>query len=204
MNRIILILIAISIFLCPVAQAKDFKFMPSVDGGFVWFSYYDSSAKKVDVDPAPAYGGTLIQLFDFEWAKNMALELTYFHSVNRAEWTPLDEDESKFLFDMTCDYSSLGVGYFFSGRRIHPYIAAGFGAAFIKYVQDDNFKIWETDGTFNTGAGLDYTVYEPPGGAGLNQLNLGARVRYIYIFPNEIVDSGIIGINIMARLQLRF
>lgn len=182
------------------AWAKDFKFMPSIDGGSIWFFMLDKGADKIVVEPAPVYGGSVVQIVDFEWARNMAFEASYHHSESRGEWMPHKGD--KWLFDLKTDYATGNIGYFFSGRKIHPYMSGGFGATWLKYVRENNNKIWETNFTINVGAGVDFTVWEPPGGA--EQFNLGVRVRYIYVFPHKIVDAGMNAIAAVARIQMRF
>lgn len=183
-----------------VAWAKDYKFMPSVDGGGIWFFLYDNNAKSIIVDPSTAYGATIVQGVDFEWARNMAFEISYQHSKSRGEWNPFDEEA--FLFDLTCDYATANIGYFFIGRRIHPYIAGGFGTAVVKFERLNQDKIWETDLAINGGAGADFTLWEPRGAA--EQINIGGRVRYIYIMPHKIVDSGMNALAVTARFQVRF
>ncbi len=200
-KRFFIIFLVAAIFaIWAPAFAKDYKFMPSVDGGAIWFFMLDNGADEIIVDPAPTYGGTAVQIIDFEWARNMAFEVSYHHSVSRGEWTPYTGD--KWIFDLYCDYATGNIGYFFTGRRIHPYIASGFGAAWLKYVRMNNDKIWETDLTVNIGAGVDFTIWEPPGA--IEQLNVGVRVRYIYVFPHKITDAGINAMATTARLQIRF
>lgn len=201
MKKITLCALALLFVCVPVSvMAKDYKFMPSVVGGGIWFFAYDNNAKFIEIDPNAAYGATLTQVVDFDWARNMFFELSYLHSQSRGEWQPLEGN--KFLFDLTCDYTTANIGYFFIGRKIHPYISGGFGAAWIKYQELENFKIWETDFAINAGAGADFTIWEPRGAA--EQINLGGRVRYIYIMPHKIVDSGLNALAVTARFQVRF
>ncbi len=195
-----LVLVLVAVLCASTASAKDFKFMPSVDGGIIWFFLYDNGADRIVMDPAPAYGGSVVQIIDFEWARNMAAELSYHHSKSRGEWDPLNGD--KFIFDLTCDYATANVAYFFSGRRLHPYISGGFGSAWFKYERENGDKIWETDFTINAGGGVDVTLVEKIGA--MEQINVGVRVRYIYVFPHKIVDTGMGAVPIMFRFQLRF
>jgi len=201
MNRkiVIALILMIAAICCPAA-AKDFGFIPTLDGGMVWFFLYDNSARTIDIAPAPAYGASIVQVVDFDWARNMLFEVSYFHSKSRGEWDPMNG--SKFLFDLTADYASGNIGYMFLGRRVHPYISGGFGATHFKYEERDGKTIKEMDTTINAGAGADWTLWEPKGGA--DQINLGGRVRYVYVLQREIVDAGINAINVMVRFSIRF
>ena len=182
-------------------ENKDYRFMPSIDGGPIWFLMYDNNAKFIEVSPNWAYGISLVQIVDFPKARGVAFEISYHRSTSRGEWQPMNDKE--FQFDLTMDYATFNVGYFFTGRRIHPYISAGAGAAVFTYRLRDGYELIEADFALNGGGGADFTVWEPPGNA-VEQMNLGARIRYIYIFPYELVDVSISAITIMLRFQLRF
>ena len=195
------VLIIAALLIVRPAAAKDIGFMPSTDVGMTWFFLYDDNSRRIQVDPALSYGVTFTQQFDFTWARNVSFDLSYFHAEARGLWDR-EGDTDDFQFDMVSDYTAGNIGYFFSGRRIHPYIAAGLGAMYTKFQTLGNEKVWETDPLINFLGGLDYTVWEV--GSGLQALNLGARLRYAYLFPREFVHAGFNAINVMFRLQLRF
>jgi hypothetical protein len=198
--RIVLIIVLLCLALGTCAFAKDFGSMPSVDVGAIWIFMLDNMAEEITVDPTGTYGFSYVQAVAFKGARNMAFELSYHHSESRGLWDPLSGED--WQFDLKLDYSTVNVSYYFTGRRIHPYLSGGVGAAFIKYHRFNNEKIWEVDPAINIGAGVDFTVFEPKGG--MNQFNLGFRVRYIFMSSQEIVDSGLSALTAIVRVQTRF
>ncbi|MCB1152316.1 outer membrane beta-barrel protein [bacterium] len=186
------------------AWAKDYKAMPSVEVGGRWFFAYEQGAEAIRINPGLAVGGTYTQIFDFDWARNVSFELNYLHSESRGE----TEDEStgdETIFDLTADTPGLNIGYFFTGRKILPYMSAGFGSAFLKYEPESNVeKLWETCLLMNLGGGADWTVFETGGGSALEKILLGARVRYEYYFIQKTFDTALNALAITARLEARF
>jgi hypothetical protein len=201
MKRIILTIVVVAALLAPgSALAKDYKFLTSADVGGIWWFMYDNNAESIQVDPGLAFGASVVQIIDFEWARGMSLEVSYFHSESRGEQNPTEGEN--FLFDLTNDFTAVNIGYHFIGRKVHPFLSAGPSVAVFNYERKNNDKIWETDFAINGVGGADWTLWEPSGG--LEQVNVGAYVRYIYAFPKTVVDAGLTSLNVMARIQLRF
>ena len=67
------------------AQAKDFKSNTALESGYVWMFGYDDRASSIRMDPALCYGGTLFQIIDFDWSRNMIAEVNYLYSEIRGE-----------------------------------------------------------------------------------------------------------------------
>jgi hypothetical protein len=186
------------------AAAKDFKFNTALDGGYFWFFAYDNQASHVDINPAPCYGGTLFQIVDFSWSRNMVAELNYLYTQTRGRGYDRDSD-SVAVFDLAMHHAAFNVGYFFEGRRLHPYLSGGFGASYLDYQPVGEFgqPASETDLTVNLSPGADITVWET-GMAALDRLDVGFRVRYFYVFQQHIVDTAINGLALTARVNLRW
>ncbi|MCC6159803.1 MAG: outer membrane beta-barrel protein [Deltaproteobacteria bacterium] len=198
-------LIAVLIALLPaVAAAKDFKSMPAFDIGGRWIFGYQTGAKEVVIQPGLAYGGTFTQIIDFSWARNMAFEANYLHSFSHGE-TESEDGGDVAVFDITMDSGSANIGYFFSGRKLLPYISTGLGVAVLKYEPEAAVdKVWEQDVTFNIGGGADWTLWEAAKSGALDRILLGARVRYEYIAVQQIFDVGMSALAITGRFELRF
>ncbi|NLH49812.1 MAG: outer membrane beta-barrel protein [Myxococcales bacterium] len=198
------------LFFTAVAQAKDFKMNTAAEGGYLWLFAYDRHASHIDIDPAPAFGGTLFQLFDFNWARNMVGEINYIYCAARGEAFSWDDEKEKVtdgddstLFDIAMHHAAFNPGYVFEGRRLHPYISGGLGATYLIFQPIEGKKKDEVDFTINLGAGADYTIWET-GQAALERLDLGLRVRYYYIFQKDIVDAAMNGVSVTLRLNLRW
>lgn len=186
------------------AGAKDYRSMPAADVGGRWVFAYRESAREIRVNPALAYGGTFTQIVDFEWARNMAFEVNFLHSVSHGEATTLDTGAVE-VFDLTWDSGAFNIGYFFSGRKLLPYMSTGLGVVSLKYEPElAKNKIWEQNFYFNIGGGADWTVWETKSGGSLDRILLGARVRYEYTQVTEIVDVALNALAITGRFELRF
>lgn len=201
---LILVFLAATAFSPGLSFAKDFKSMPSFELGGRWLFGYEEGAREIRINPGLAYGGTFTQIIDFEWARNMAVEVNYLHSTSRGERVD-DETGDTVVFDLTADLSCLNIGYFFIGRKILPYISGGLGLAALKYEPESNEdKLWEQTLMLNLGGGTDWTLWEAEKSRGLDRVLLGARVRYEYIFIDKIFDSSLNALAITARAELRF
>lgn len=200
--RQVCLLLALILLLPAAAAAKDFRSSTAAEGGYMWIFMYDRNAKDIDLDPALTYGGTLFQLVDFSWARNMMAEVTYLYAQARGEGLEWMGDEST-VFDLTMHHAAINPGYVFEGRKLHPYLSGGFGATYLIFEPLENKKIEEIDFTLNLGAGVDYTVWET-GMAALERVDLGLRARYLYVFQKEIVDTAINGMAFYLRLNLRW
>jgi opacity protein-like surface antigen len=186
------------------ARAKDFKTMPSFETGGRWLFAFDENSEEITIRPGFALGGTFTQIIDFEWARNMAFELNYLHSVSHGEQMDVDSGD-KAIFDITADFAAMNIGYYFTGRKILPYISAGPGVALFKYEPESaEDKIWEQTLLLNIGGGADWTIWEPEGGSALDKILLGARVRYEYVFVNKLFSSSLNSLAITGRAVLRF
>jgi len=184
------------------AWAKDYKSNTALDGGYMWFFAFDSRTSHIQISPALCYGGTLFQIIDFSWSRNMVAELNYLYSKARGEEFYNDDRPSN-LFDLSMHHLAFNPGYFFEGRRLHPYISGGLGASLLHYEDRAHQNFDETDFTVNLGGGADYTLWET-GMAALDRLDLGLRVRYFYIFQDKIVNVALNGIAVNLRLVLRW
>jgi len=185
-------------------QAKDFKSMPAIEAGGRWFFAYDDRAQEIRILPAAAYGVTFTQIIDFSWARNVAFDVNYLHSRSHGELEDGESDDIE-VFDLTADTVCGNIGYFFTGRKLLPYISGGFGMAALKYEPESTKgKLWEQDFMINLGGGMDYTLWEAEKSRALDRVLLGARVRYEYIFVQKIVDASLNGLAFTARFELRF
>lgn len=209
-RRIAAIILLLFLGAAPAVWAKDFKSNTAGDVGYCWLFAYDRNASHIDIDPALAYGGTIFQLFDFPWARNMVGEVNYLYTAARGEafsWTDNAKGDSEgndsTLFDLTMHHAAFNPGYVFEGRRLHPYISGGLGASYLLLEPLDGKEKSEIDFTINLGAGADYTIWET-GQAALERLDLGLRVRYFYIFQKDIVDAAMNGVALTLRLNLRW
>ena len=203
MRRSLLILAVVSLLaLAPAAWAKDFKSNTCAEGGFMYLFGFDDRADYIRIMPTETYGGTLFQVFDFPWARNMIGELNYLYADARGEAFGWQGGDSN-LFDLRLHHSAFNVGYFFEGRRLHPYFSGGFGVAALIYEDRAGDRIDEQDLTINLGGGTDYTIWET-GQAALERLDLGFRVRYYYIFQKEVFNTALNGVSLTLRLNLRW
>ncbi|MBZ0271538.1 hypothetical protein K8I61_05850 [bacterium] len=205
-SRLAAILVAATLILlaAPGAWAKDTRFMPSPEGGGRWLYLYQTGTREITVRPALAYGGTIEKIFDFAWSRNVSFGVSYLHSRSHGETHDLDSDDVE-VFNLNVDTFSANIGYFFTGRRIQPYISVGAGAAIMKYEPESaTGKIWEQDPYLNIGGGADFSLWETEGGATLDRVLLGARLRYEYFSVQEIVDTGLVAITATARLVFSF
>ncbi len=202
MRRIALLSLCLLLLLPLAATGKDYKSNTAGDVGYIWLFMYDSHAGRIEIDPALAYGGTLFQVIDFSWARNMVAEVHYLTATARGEGFNWTDDDST-LFDLTIHHMSFNPGYFFEGRRLHPYISGGFGAAYVLFepFEGEDKKEWDLD--MNLSGGVDFTVWET-GMAALERVDLGFRARYLYVFQRDIVDTAINGLALTLRLNLRW
>ncbi len=203
-----IVLLAVSAFFAAMnaheATAKDFKSMPSFETGGRWLFAYDENSEDVTIWPGYALGGTFTQIIDFEWARNMAFEGNYLHSFSHGERKDIDTGDTV-IFDLYADFAALNIGYYFTGRKILPYISGGLGMAMFKYEPESTTdKIWEQTLLINLGGGADWTVWEPEKGMAIDKVLLGARVRYEYILVNELFSSSLNALAITGRAVLRF
>jgi len=201
-RRLVLISICLTFILPAIAGAKDFRSNTAAEGGYIWLFMYDKRAARIEVDPALTYGGTLFQIFHFSWARNMVGEVHYLYTKARGEGFEWTGDDST-VFDITVHHMSFNPGYVFEGRRLHPYISGGFGAAYVIFqpLEDKEKSEWDLD--MNLGGGVDYTIWET-GMAALDRVDVGIRARYLYIFNRNIVDTAINGLAVTLRLNLRW
>jgi hypothetical protein len=184
--------------------AKDFKAMPAVETGGRWMFGYQNGVNEVRTQPALAYGLTFTQIVDFSWSRNIAFDASYLHSRSHGEMTWLSTGNNV-VFNLTADSFSGNIGYFFTGRKLLPYISGGLGVAALKYEPESaQDTIWEQDPFINLGGGLDYTLWEAEVSRALDRILLGARFRYEYIFVQKIFDTALTDLAITARLELRF
>lgn len=184
------------------AYAKDFKFNTAIDGGYLWMFAYDRNASHIDIEPALTYGGTLFQIADFSWSRNMVGELNYLYAATRGEGFSWHGNDST-IFDLTMHHSAFNVGYFFEGRYLHPYISGGVGAMALLMEPLNEEKTDEIDVTINLGGGMDYTLKYFTKIA-MERLDLGFRVQYFYVFQQEIVDTAFNAVALTVRLNLRW
>lgn len=203
MRRILPVLLCLFVLAAAgAAWAKDFKSNTAAEGGYVWLFAYDDRADYITIDPAVCYGGTLFQVINFNWARNMVAEVNYLYAEARGEAFGWEGGDSN-LFDMKWHHFAFNPGYFFEGRRLHPYLSGGLGVSAIVYEDRNHERINEQDFTLNLGGGAEYTVWET-GMAALERLDLGLRLRYYYIFQKEVVDTALNGVSITLRLNLRW
>jgi hypothetical protein len=186
------------------AGAKDFKFNTAPEAGYTWFFAYDTRASHVKINPALCYGGTLFQIVDFNWSRNMMFELNYLFAQAKGEqfnWTPIGGNNG---FVMDWHSAAANVGYMFEGRRLHPYLSGGLGAVLIAYADRAGVNLNDTEFTLNLGGGVDYTLWET-GRAGLTRLDLGLRIRYYYSpMETAIMNVALNAVSMTLRLNLRW
>ncbi len=185
------------------AQAADFKFNTAPEVGYVWFFAYDSRATAVRINPALCYGGTIFQIIDFDWSRNMVFELNYLYSLVQGSQIDWENTGAANDFEMSWHQAAANVGYQFEGRRLHPYLSGGLGASFLSYVDQAKNEQTEQDFTLNLGGGVDYTVWET-GTPALDRLDLGLRIRYYYISQKAITDVALNAVSMTLRLNLRW
>jgi len=185
------------------AWAKDYKSNTAAEGGYLWLFAYDQNAARIRVNPALCYGGTLFQIVDFSWSRNMMFELNYLYSFIQGEklgW----KGGNNVSFDMSWQEAAFNLGYMFEGRRMHPYLSGGLGAVFLDYADQTHKNLNDTEFTLNLGGGVDYTLWET-GAAALERLDLGLRFRYYYSpLESVIMDVALNAVSITLRLNLRW
>jgi hypothetical protein len=185
------------------AQDQSHKFNTAADAGVFWFFLYDTHAQRIRVDPAPAASLDIFQLADFSWARNMAAEVNYLFVQSRG-YIYDRESPTVAKFYLTMHNAAANIGYFFEGRKLHPYLFLGFGAGYFIFDPMKKGAVGkEVDPILNASPGVDYTVRDAPQDL-LKRIDLGFRVRYFLIFEKRLVDTAADGLVLNARLNLRW
>lgn len=203
MHRLLAIACCLTLLLTAgVATAKDFKSNTAVESGYIWMFGYDTRASSMRMPPTLCYGGTLFQIIDFPWARNMVAEVNYLYTKIRGESFDWEGRDSN-LFDLQWQNVAFNVGYMFEGRRLHPYLSMGPGVSIMHYEDRADERINELNFSFNLGGGVEYTLWET-GMAALERVDLGVRLRYFYIDKKEMFNDGNSGVALTLRLNLRW
>lgn len=182
------------------AQAKELNVYFGVEGGPIWYFMSSEKVGRIRMNPSWSAGGYVALVGDFEWARNIGLELRYQRTDGRGEVTEIGGGDSEFR--LVTDRMYLNVCYFFGGVIFEPFISGGLGTIRTEFEtrdgvrEDQDFERWNF--SVDLGGGLDFPFVE--------HFALGIRVDYIYILPSPTdYDIGLMSALIPSiRISGRF
>ena len=167
-----------------------------LESGGTWFFLYDKAFESVVAQPQVCYGAYFNVISDFEWARNISLELSYLRSEGDGLIEPVKKT-AKIRFHMISDRESANVAYFFGGAVYDPYISGGLGSAHIEFQPQGRRAEDDWDFAVNVGGGVDFKLGK--------YFLLGGRLRYTWILPSgTLVKGHVSSLDTTLRVSLRF
>lgn len=192
-------LILASWLLLATWAAAGVNVLVGAEAGVVWYFYHDTDAERIHINPQIAYGGQVTVISDFNWARNIALEASYFHSEGLGEYEGVKARHNR-SFKLLSDQMFVGVSYFFGGLYYDPFINIGLGAARQEFQIRRGARAGTDDLAWdmsaNIGGGIDFRLHK--------HVSLGLRIRYIWIMPTGFIRGHASGLLPGARFSVRF